>query len=182
MLITESHAPHSAINMPGNVPRMRRLSSGTECQPTEILSVAQRCGRDELSSRWPEQKLLTGQFMALKRAFCVSVILAAVLLCACRNGNARNGAILFQKRGCSSCHTIAASHLKQGPDLHDVSKRFSRGELQSWLRDPDAYYRIIGRRPMNRGFSPMPRIILSDPEIADLTAYLLRLNVHDSSL
>ncbi|MCI0441691.1 cytochrome c [bacterium] len=79
--------------------------------------------------------------------------------------------MLFQTRGCSYCHTIGSGK-KQGPDLKNVVDQIDRNELKKWLADPEILYKEKGQRPINRGFSPMPRVILTEEEINDLIAYL----------
>lgn len=90
---------------------------------------------------------------------------------ACRTGDPEKGKVLFQTRGCSYCHTIAKGK-RQGPDLKNVRDRYDGEELQKWLTDPEIVYKEKGRRPLNRGFSPMPRVALSEKEINDLVAFL----------
>lgn len=90
---------------------------------------------------------------------------------ACRSGDPEKGKVLFQSRGCSYCHTMGKGK-RQGPDLENVRDRYERQELQKWLTDPEIVYKEKSRRPLNRGFSPMPRVALTEKEINDLVAYL----------
>lgn len=113
--------------------------------------------------------------------YLLTLPLFVMWLAGCQSGNAERGFRLFHQRGCSYCHTIGAAKSKQGPDLARVGKRFSRGELRAWLSDPELVYKDVGKRPINKGFSPMPRITLTPDEIKDLVAYLMTLKAHASS-
>jgi cytochrome c2 len=99
------------------------------------------------------------------------VILILLLSIACQSGEPKKGEVLFQTRGCSYCHTNGKGKPK-GPDLKNVGERYNRAELQKWLMDPEIVYKEKARRPLNRGYSPMPRVVLTEQEINDLVAYL----------
>ncbi len=88
-------------------------------------------------------------------------------------GPARNGAIIFQKKTCASCHSIsgtpANSHI--GPDLTHVGSRTTLmsglmqntpGNMRIWLKDP---------QKVKKG-AHMPDFMLTKKEINDLEIYL----------
>lgn len=72
---------------------------------------------------------------------------------------------------CGSCHQDAA----KAPALAGVGRRYPSSELRLWLRDPELLYARRGKRPLNAGFPPMPRMTLTPEEIDDLVAYLTTL-------
>lgn len=75
-------------------------------------------------------------------------------------GDPKAGAPIFQKAGCSSCHTLAAAHATGtvGPNLDQLK--------------PD--YRAVTAQVTN-GKSPMPAFkgTLSTQQIADVSAYVV---------
>src|SRR6185437_4812379 len=48
------------------------------------------------------------------------------------------GALLFQKQGCLSCHTISKTEPLKGPYLGDIANRYSRAELTESILKPSA--------------------------------------------
>jgi nitric oxide reductase subunit C len=83
----------------------------------------------------------------------------------------RKGESLFQSKGCSTCHTLGLGP-RVGPDLIDVARRYSQERLTSWIESPDAIYKELGTRPINKGFPPMPDLGLSKEEAQAISAYL----------
>lgn len=88
-------------------------------------------------------------------------------------GDAVNGATLFQQRGCGGCHSIngTANAGKVGPNLTHVGSRTTIAgsllpnttqDLHTWLHDP----------PGVKPGSIMPNLNLSEDDISALTAYL----------
>ncbi len=86
---------------------------------------------------------------------------------------ARQGRALFVDEGCSRCHTIQGTSIAErpGPDLtHLASRRRIVGDsldntaedLTTWLRDPESI----------KTGTQMPRVDLTDDELAALVAYL----------
>ena len=71
------------------------------------------------------------------------------------------GKSTFFAQGCYGCHTLGAA----GTPINDLSRigvKYSRSQLESWLRDPAAYK--VGAH--------MPKLDLSDNEIKGLAAFL----------
>jgi protein SCO1/2 len=109
--------------------------------------------------------------MEMHRVRVIHIYLMLLILIGCQSGNPEKGKVLFESRGCSYCHSIGSGK-KQGPDLKNVIQRYDRDELRLWLTDPEIVYKQKSRRPLNRGYSPMPRVILQEEEIEDLVAFL----------
>lgn len=63
---------------------------------------------------------------------------------------------------CIACHTLAGQGGKVGPALDGVGSRKTAAELGAWLRDP----------PAVKPGTAMPKLPLSDGQIAELTAFL----------
>jgi len=88
-------------------------------------------------------------------------------------GLAFAGYTLFQTRQCASCHNIAGTPAsgQVAPDLSHVASRMTiaagtlpntHANLVEWIRDPQQ------AKPGNN----MPKVPLSEPELAAITAYL----------
>ncbi|MET4699092.1 cytochrome c [Constrictibacter sp. MBR-5] len=77
-------------------------------------------------------------------------------------GDPDNGARLTQT-WCSGCHAAGASGADVAPPLREIAARPGRTQayLYAWLTDPHP---------------PMPRLDLSNRQIADLMAYLATLS------
>jgi Cytochrome c len=103
---------------------------------------------------------------------CVAVILLLLLNCiGCQKGDPKKGEILFRTYGCAHCHTASAEK-RLAPDLAQVGSRYDAARLEKWLLDPEIIYKELGKRPVNPGYPPMPRITLTEKEIYDLVSYL----------
>lgn len=77
---------------------------------------------------------------------------------------ATRGRGLFQEAGCHGCHDVEGlSAARIGPSLADLGSKVGRTWLANWLRNPKGYL------PRTR----MPNFLLSEREIADLSAFLL---------
>ena len=63
---------------------------------------------------------------------------------------------------CIACHALAGQGGKVGPALDGVGGRKTAAELGAWLRDP----------PAVKPGTAMPKLPLSDGQIAELTAFL----------
>jgi cytochrome c oxidase subunit 2 len=86
---------------------------------------------------------------------------------------AQQGALLFQRKTCAACHTIAGTQANGtvGPDLTHLASRDTLAagavdntpaNLARWLADPNSI----------KPGSHMPNLQLSDTEVRDLVAYL----------
>ena len=88
-------------------------------------------------------------------------------------GDTIRGKALVERVGCRGCHVVgegdaaerAYDYRSFGPDLNQVGSKVKPGWLFAWLKDPKDYF------PETR----MPNLRLTDPEAADITAYLMTL-------
>jgi mono/diheme cytochrome c family protein len=87
---------------------------------------------------------------------------------------AEQGRRLFNLKACNLCHSADGSP-GTGPTLMGVARRSDRRTLLEWCSDPDLIYQREGRRPMHRGFAPMPRQNVAPGEAEALAEYLLSL-------
>jgi cytochrome c553 len=78
---------------------------------------------------------------------------------------AGGGLALFMASGCHGCHTIGAVGTPIAPDLSRIGQRYTETQLARWLRDPAA------QKPT----AHMPRLELSEADVAALAAYLATL-------
>ncbi len=80
-------------------------------------------------------------------------------------GDAERGERLFVARGCRGCHAVARDDRGASPrvpNLADAGLKLRPQWIAAWLRSPRAY------DPR----TPMPRLVLKESEIRDLTAFL----------
>ena len=75
------------------------------------------------------------------------------------------GRILYDKNGCSACHSIHGEGGKVGPELTHVGGKHDADWLMRHFKDPQA---------VSPG-SIMPKIMLQDKELKELTDYMLSL-------
>ncbi|MFQ5849884.1 MAG: c-type cytochrome [Candidatus Binatia bacterium] len=81
-------------------------------------------------------------------------------------GDSQRGERIYQSWGCESCHTLNGKGGKMGPDLSRV------GETHT---DPYWFRRYLSDPRSIIPTSVKPPVRLSDPDMDDLTAYLLSL-------
>lgn len=68
----------------------------------------------------------------------------------------------FFAQGCHGCHTLEGAGTPIAYDLSHIGAKYSRAELERWLRDPRA------QKPT----AHMPRIVMTGQEVRALAAYL----------
>jgi mono/diheme cytochrome c family protein len=83
-----------------------------------------------------------------------------------------NGKELFIKNRCVNCHTIGRGRFV-GPDLAQVGSRYSKVEIEQWMKNSQEIYQSKGKMPVNEGYPPMPPLGVS-PEQAGFIADYLR--------
>jgi mono/diheme cytochrome c family protein len=79
---------------------------------------------------------------------------------------AQDGRRMFMEQGCYGCHTVGKVGTPIGPDLSRVGAKYSEAYLKNWLRDPQ----------QQRPAAHMPKLELTEPQIAALAAFLASLN------
>jgi cytochrome c oxidase subunit II len=79
---------------------------------------------------------------------------------------AQDGRRMFMEQGCHGCHTVGRLGTPIGPDLSHVGAKYSETYLKNWLRDPQ----------QQRPAAHMPKLELTEPQIAALAAFLASLN------
>jgi mono/diheme cytochrome c family protein len=75
------------------------------------------------------------------------------------------GQRVFMEQGCYGCHIVKKAGTPIGPDLSHVGAKYSESYLKNWLRDP----------AMQRPAAHMPKLELTEPQIASLAAFLASL-------
>ena len=78
------------------------------------------------------------------------------------SGSVLTGRIVYDRNGCSACHSIQGKGGQVGPDLTHVGKKRDRAWLIRHFRDPQA---------VSSG-SIMPKVNLPDKELNELTDYM----------
>jgi len=113
----------------------------------------------------------------MKRSLQFTMFAFALLALAPRAASAQDakaGHDIFVKRSCSMCHTIGKGRLA-GPDLHGVTTRRDGGWLHKWLSNTadmiasDSLAKALVAE--NKGIK-MPNVKLTEPEIANVLAYI----------
>ena len=73
----------------------------------------------------------------------------------------------FARLGCASCHFSGG-----GPNLSRVLPQYDEQTVEDFIRDPEAVYRRLGRKPLNPGFAIMHRVKTTDGEVRAMAKYL----------
>ena len=98
-------------------------------------------------------------------AISVAVLWLAAQERAGAQDRADQGRRTFMEQGCYGCHTVGKMGTPIGPDLSYMGAKRSEEYLKNWLRDP------ASQRPS----AHMPRLELTEPQIAALAAFLASL-------
>ncbi len=85
---------------------------------------------------------------------------------------AMHGKEMFEKSGCTGCHTIGQGTLV-GPDLLGIGKKYDEKTLLQWIEDPETVYSQRGQKPINPTFPEMPRPEISVDDARAIVAYLI---------
>ena len=103
--------------------------------------------------------------MKVKATILVVVLAGAIAItaaCAQNTATVERGKTAFVEQGCYGCHMVGKFGTPIGPDLSRVGVRYDAAYLTRWLRNPSS------QRPA----AHMPRLELTESEIAALAAYL----------
>jgi mono/diheme cytochrome c family protein len=73
----------------------------------------------------------------------------------------------FARLGCASCHFSGG-----GPNLSHVLPEYDEQTVEDFIRDPEAVYRRLGRKPLNPGFATMHQVKTTDREVRAMAKYL----------
>ena len=73
----------------------------------------------------------------------------------------------FARLGCASCHFSGG-----GPNLSRILPQYDEKTVEDFIRDPEAVYRRLGRKPLNPGFATMHRVKTTDGEVRAMAKYL----------
>ena len=86
------------------------------------------------------------------------------------------GALLFETRGCSACHTLNGISISSiGPDLTGIATVASEAQIAESIVDPDAEIsENCGGQACSRGLMPRFGDILDDREVTALVEFLSR--------
>jgi hypothetical protein len=73
----------------------------------------------------------------------------------------------FVRLGCANCHLSGGA-----PNLSNILRPYDKTTVEEFIRDPEAVYRRMGRRPLNPGFTTMHRVKVSPGETGLIAKYL----------
>jgi hypothetical protein len=73
----------------------------------------------------------------------------------------------FQRLGCPSCHMAGGA-----PALQHVGRKYNRATFVAWVSNPETVYTRLGRKPLNPGYPPMPRVAASHRDIEAISWFL----------
>ena len=73
----------------------------------------------------------------------------------------------FARLGCASCHFSGG-----GPNLSNVLPQYDEKTVEDFIRDPEAVYRRMGRKPLNPGFAIMHKVNTTDYQVRAMALYL----------
>jgi hypothetical protein len=84
-----------------------------------------------------------------------------------RGHQVTQGQEAFERLGCPSCHSAGGA-----PSLEHVARKYDRATFIDFVTDPETIYARWGRKPLNPGFSPMPRLEASPRDIKAISYFL----------
>ena len=73
----------------------------------------------------------------------------------------------FVRLGCQTCHLAGGA-----PSLQHVGRKYDRQTFEDWVTDPETVYTRLGRKPLNPGYPPMPRLAASHRDIVAISYFL----------
>jgi hypothetical protein len=84
-----------------------------------------------------------------------------------RNYQITEGRKAFERLSCPSCHLAGGA-----PSLEHVGDKYDRKTFVDFISNPETVYTRLGRKPLNRGYQPMPRPQASHRDIEMLSYFL----------
>jgi hypothetical protein len=84
-----------------------------------------------------------------------------------RNHQITEGQKAFERLGCATCHSAGGA-----PSLQYVGRKYDRATFVAFVTDPETVYARLGRKPLNPGYPPMPRLEASHRDIEALSYFL----------
>jgi hypothetical protein len=84
-----------------------------------------------------------------------------------QNYRVTEGRKTFERLTCPSCHLAGGA-----PSLERVGNKYDRATLKEFITNPDAVYARMGRRPLNAGYTTMPKPKATPHEIEMLSYFL----------
>jgi len=73
----------------------------------------------------------------------------------------------FVRLGCPTCHTAGGA-----PSLEHVGRKYDRQTFVDWVSNPETVYTRLGRKPLNPGYVPMPRLPASHHDVEAISWFL----------
>lgn len=110
--------------------------------------------------------------MNLRNAIFIVLLLAAIVAgwVIFRERKVEYGQAAFTKVGCAACHLSGSA-----PNLTNVTRKYDRNTLSRFISNPEEIYRERGKKPLNEGFTPMPRLQVTPSDADAIAAYLAAL-------
>lgn len=114
------------------------------------------------------------RWLALLLAGMMLMLTTLLVQAASPAQDAANGESIFKAK-CAACHTVGGGKLV-GPDLKGVTTRREAAWLSRWIKEPDKVLAegdpIATQLLAENNNIPMPNVVLSDADVADLIAYI----------
>ncbi len=106
--------------------------------------------------------------MSSKVKLIIALPIAVFALWACYHAYELDlGKRTFARLGCASCHFSGG-----GPNLANILPQYDLPTVEDFIRDPEAVYRRLGRKPLNPGFAVMHKVPATNGEVRAMAKYL----------
>ncbi len=153
-------------------------NGGPELTDAEIAEVKSGHADENLKARDAEHRRTHAELSAIVDVLYAKSTPLELPKPALPAGSAESGKALFYKIGCAGCHVVSADEKAAGrpegrgaygrffgPSLDGIGSKANYDWIYAWVKNPRAYW------PDTR----MPDLRLTDPEAADISAWLLTL-------
>jgi hypothetical protein len=97
----------------------------------------------------------------------LAVVLAVFVSVLFRSHQVTQGQEAFERLGCPSCHIAGGA-----PSLAHVARKYDRKTFIDFVTDPETIYARLGRKPLNPGYPPMPRLEATHRDIEVISYFL----------